>query len=188
MVLQEGITKALTELRQGSPGARDELVHLIYVELKKLASSKLRALPAHHTLQPTALVNEAYLKLMQGDGESWENRTHFFAAAAAAMRSILVDHARRRMAQKRGGEWKRVSLNEDIDGTEELSTQVLEVHEALEGLQKAHPRKSRIVELLFFGGLSVAETARIVGISDRMVKKHWRFARAWLAREIVREH
>jgi RNA polymerase sigma factor (TIGR02999 family) len=142
--------------------------------------------PPDHTLQPTALINEAYLRLMGGKEPQWDNRAHFFAAAASAMRSILVDHARARHAQKRGGGRRRESLSEAVDPSIDRAADVLSVHEALGKLETIDPRKSRTVELLFFGGLSVEETAAVLGSSPRTVKRDWRFARAWLSQAMER--
>jgi len=178
------VTRILLELSDGKPGAAAELLERVYQELRGLARRKMRGQPRDHTLQPTALIHEAYLRLLGGGTPQWADRGHFFAAAAAAMRSILVDHARARSAQKRGGGRRRVSFSEAADPSTDHAADVLAVHESLEKLAALDPRKSATVELLFFGGLTVEEAAAVLGSSPRTVKRDWRFARAWLLQEI----
>lgn len=180
------LTQLLRDLTTGDPVAADRLIPLIYQELHRIAERQMRRERPDHTLQPTVLVHEAFLK-MAGADVAWENRTHFFAAAATAMRRILVDHARRVRAQKRGGRGERIELNESLLSSEERTTTVdieaLDV--ALARLGQLDERQARIVELRFFAGLDVVETAKVVGVSPATVKRDWQFARVWLRREIA---
>ena len=174
------VTLLLQAVSRGEPGAETQLLEAIYQELKRLAASKMRTQRSDHTLQPTALVHETYLRLLGDRQGSWKDRGHFFAAAAAAMRSVLVDHARRRGALKRGGDQPRVVFDDSIDGAADLSGEVVAVNDALEELEKSEPRKGRIVELYYFAGLSIDEIARLLELSRRTVDRDLRFARAWL--------
>ena len=169
---------------KGDLEARDCLLPIVYDELRKQAARELRGERAGHTLQPTALVHEVYLRLAQPRRVPWQSRAEFFAAAAQAMRRILVDHARKRAAAKRAGNWTRVELADDvaIEGKRELD--LLALDDALERLAELDPRHARIVELRFFGGLSVAETASVLKISTATVKRDWSLARAWLHRRL----
>ena len=167
------------------------LVPLVYAELKRIASRQLRRERPEHTLAPTALVHELYLRLIDQRGATWENRIHFFSLAARLMRRILVDHARSRNADKRGGLITRVSLEETLEGgwpgpedTDPAVASVLAIDEALERLTQLDQDQGRIVELRFFAGLSVEETAHVLKRSPRTVKREWRLARAWLYREL----
>lgn len=177
---------ALTRGGAVSRADGSELFEMVYDELRALARSWFRHQPKHHTLQPTALVHEAFLRLADVAPERVKDRTHFLATAASAMRQILVDHARRRNAQKRGAGRSRVPLDGVTlsNGESELDLEVL--HQSLEDLERLNPRQSRIVELRFFGGLTVAETALVLGIGERTVKLDWQFARAWLLNECQR--
>jgi RNA polymerase sigma factor (TIGR02999 family) len=162
---------------------RDELIIHVYDELRRLASAYLRRERADHTLQPTALVHEAYMRLAAQEGVDWRNREHFLGVAAAMMRRVLVDHARGHKRGKRGGGLKLPLA--DADGYAEGEVQdLVALDEALRRLARRHPQKSRVVELRFFGGLSIEETARVLKVSDSTVERDWKFARAWLAREI----
>lgn len=178
------ITTLLAGVRLGEKGALDQLVPLVYRELHRIASHQMRAERPDHTLQPTALVNEAFLRLVDQGRADWQNRSQFFAVAAQLMRRLLVDHARRRAAGKRG---VAIALTEDIaerpvpDRTDEI----LAVDEALQRLNELDPRQSRIVELRYFGGLSVEETAAVMGVSARTVKGDWAMAKGWLRSQLA---
>lgn len=180
------ITEVLRELRAGSPGAGEELFQAVYAELHRIAAAKMRRQRPDHTLQPTALVHEAYLRLIGSPEASWKDRSHFLAAASRAMRSILVDFARSRGAQKRGGGRKRITLDEHLHAEPRTPDDVVAVHEALVKLEAVDPQGSRVVELRFFGGLTGAETARVMGVAESTVYRAWEFARAWLFREMAR--
>ena len=186
VAMAERITEVLEELARGEPGAREELLQLVYGELKRLAEIQMNDQPSHHTLQPTALVNEAYLKMLgEGKQPEWEGRAHFFRTAARAMRSILVDCARARTALKRGGKAPRITLHEESMGSEAKTFELLAVHEALQRLEERDPDMSRVVELRFFCGLTMEETARVMEMSERSAYHVWEHARAWLFREIA---
>jgi RNA polymerase sigma factor (TIGR02999 family) len=176
------VTRLLAQLAHGDHAVLDELLPRIYTELRGLASNYLsREHRKNHTLQPTALVHEAYLRLVDQKAARWEGRSHFFGAAANIMRQILVDHARRHNAEKRGGEFEKMQLEESIViASKEKSFELLALDEALEELATLDPQKSKIVELRYFGGLSVEETAEVLGVSEITVKRHWRVAKAWL--------
>jgi RNA polymerase sigma factor (TIGR02999 family) len=176
------VTRVLASVAQGAPEADTRLLQLVYAELKRLAAAKMAGQGVAHTLQPTALVHEAYMRLLGAPSgvPAFSDSSHFFTAAAAAMRSILVDHARRKQAAKRGGDAVRVTLHPDLAGERDELANVLSVHEALDGLRADHERIARVVELLFFAGLSVEEAAEVLGMSSRTVKRDWRFGRAWL--------
>jgi RNA polymerase sigma factor (TIGR02999 family) len=178
----------LANVAAGDPDAAASLFALVYDELRRLAASALRRERPDHTLQATALVHEAYLRLADEPDARWENRAHFLAVAAQAMRRILVDHARGRNAQKRGGGDVRRSLDglEGIVAAEGPEVDLLALDEALGRLAVFDPRQARVVELRFFGGLTVEETAAVTGLSDRTVKREWQMARAWLRREMAR--
>ena len=180
------ITALIVEWRAGNPEAFDQLFVLVYDELRKLASGYLRREREGHTLQTTALVNEAYLKL-QGQ-QDWlpENRLHFFAVAAQVMRRILIDHARARQQEKRGGGVTMLPLDEALSFSDERSADLLALDEALKELAKRDQRKSQVVELRFFGGLTIEETAAFLGIGFNTVVRDWEMARAWLYRYLQR--
>lgn len=177
------ITRLLEELKGGRHDAAGLLVPMVYGELRRMASRYMRWERPDHTLQPTALVHEAYLRLV-GQREDWRNRAHFFGVAAQIMRRILVDHARSHHAEKRGGAMRKVTLDEALVYSEEKSGELLVVDAALTRLEQWDPRQGRIVELRFFGGLTVEETAEVLGISPKTVKRDWSMARAWLRGEI----
>lgn len=178
------ITVLLRRAKTGDKEAESMLMGELYGELRRLAGSYLRANRPNHTLQPTALVNEAYIKLMGGQQVSWQDRTHFFAVAARAMRQILIDHARRLMAEKRGGDVEVVSLEKGMPFERARSVELLAVNQALDRLAEKDPRVHQVVELRFFGGLSVEETAEAMGISPRTVRREWSLGRAWLLGEL----
>ena|ERR1044071_4149043 len=168
----------------GSQSVRDELMGRVYDELRRLAHHYLREERPNHTLQPTALVHEAYLRLMDQPGVSWRSREHFIGIAATMMRRVLVDHARRHKRDKRGGGLPKLSLLEADCFTNQQSLDFVALDVALGKLSTDYPDASRTVELRFFGGLSIAETARVLSVSESTVERDWRFARAWLMREM----
>jgi len=174
----------LAELRGDTPGASEELLELVYGELRRLAAAQMRRQPRDHTLEPTALVHEAYLKLMGNEEVPWSDRGHFLTAAARAMRSILVDFARRRSALKRGGGRRPVTLDDNAHAGRHASEELIAVHEALDRLAAVDPQGGRVVELRFFGGLTAEETAQVMGIAPSTVYRAWEHARSWLYREI----
>lgn len=182
---QQDVTRLLVRLTDGDRGVLDELLPLIYGELRKLASNYLRRERSGHTLQPTALVHEAYLRLVDQTQVQWQNRAHFFGVAAQMMRRILVDHARAHDAEKRGGEFQKLSLDENLDvSSDDKDLNLVALDEALNRLAEIDPQKSKIVELRFFGGLSVEETAAVLGVSAPTIKRQWRMAKAWLYGQI----
>lgn len=180
------VTELLIRWNAGDESALDALMPVVYRELQQIAHRYLRRESPDHTLQTTALVNEAYLKLIEQRNANWQNRAHFFAVAAQAMRRILVDYARERLAGKRGGSVEKISLGDDaIDVSIARAEELLLLDEALKKLHAFDPARSRVVELRYFGGLSVEETAAALDISDRTVERHWRVAKAWLYRELA---
>ncbi|MDQ6708007.1 MAG: sigma-70 family RNA polymerase sigma factor [Acidobacteriota bacterium] len=180
------ITLLLTQLRRGQTEAAAALVPLVYRELHRLAAAYMRRERPDHTLQPTALVNEVYMRLVQQRDIDWQSRAHFFGVAAGAMRRILVDHARAHRAQRRGGGAQKLELKESLVFSEAQSDDLIALDEALSRLQTWDPRQSRIVDMLFFGGLTQEEAAEVLGISVRTVKRDWSVARAWLYGEMGR--
>lgn len=178
------VTQLLANWGQGSLEAREELIPLVYQELRSLASSYLRRERPDHTLQPTALVHEAYIRLVDQRNVTWENRHHFFGAAAQLMRRILVDHARSHLAEKRGSGMAKVALTEAIAMSQEQPAQMLVLNDCLTRLAAIDPQQGQIVELRVFGGLKVEEITAIMGISSSTVKRDWALAKAWLSREI----
>lgn len=172
-------TLLLERWQAGDPAALDELMPLVYSELRRIAQSYLRSERVGHTLQATALANEAYLRLIQQRDAGIESRAHFLGLAATMMRRILVDYARKRMAHKRGWEG-RVTLNEEKAGSTEKGEQLVALDEALQKLTELSPRQSRVVELKYFGGLTIEETAAVLEISPATAKREWSMARAWL--------
>ncbi|MCC9608023.1 sigma-70 family RNA polymerase sigma factor [Blastopirellula sp. JC732] len=186
-VTNPDVTQILGALERGDSHASEQLLPLVYEELRKLAAAKMSQEASDRTLQPTALVHEAYLRLV-GNGGSWENRGHFFAAAAEAMRRILIEEARRRASLKRGGEYAIVDLPDDlITAARNESDSLLDLDVALHKLQTADPESYKLVMLRYFSGLTVDEAAESLGISPRTAKRYWSFARAWLQREIERQ-
>ena len=181
--IEPDLTALLRDASEGDQAALDRLMPLVYGELRKIAASYLRQERKDHTLQPTALVHEAYLRLTHQKDVAWQNRAHFFGIAAQMMRRILVDHARKRLAAKRDASAWKVATAE-VDGGAESAPELLALDRALEELEKIDPQQAKIVELRFFGGLTVEETAEVAGISPRTVKREWRTAKAWLRREI----
>jgi len=180
------ITRLLRAWRGGDEGAFERLVPLVYGELRKIAHGYMRGERDEATLQATALVNEAYLRLMDAGSVDWEDRAHFYAVSAQTMRHILVDAARGRMRAKRGGQAAKVNVDDVADLSAGRSSDVVAVDDALNSLAKLDPRKAKVVELRFFGGLSVEETAAVLKISPQSVMRDWRLARSWLLREMSR--
>lgn len=184
---RKDVTDFLIKWSEGDQEALNRLMPLVYDELRRLASRYLRHERSGHTLQTTALVHEAYLKLVDQKNASWENRVQFFAAAAQVMRHILVDYARSRKAFKRGGDYCRLSLDEAIVSSKEKDPDLLTLNEALNSLEAVDAQQSRVVELRVFGGLTVDETAEVLGISSRTVKREWSMAKAWLHKQIRKQ-
>lgn len=183
-LLSQNITHLLKEWSDGDERALDRLTPLVYEELRQQAARYLRRERPGHTLQTTALIHEAYLRLIDAKDVQWQSRAHFFAIAANLMRRILVDHSRRRDAEKRGGSHIRLTLDEALAGAKETDVDVLAIDEALNRLATVDPQQARVVELRFFSGLTVEETAEALGVSPKTVKRDWSVARAWLRREI----
>ena len=181
---REEITRVLVAINEGDRDAANELIPLVYRELRAMAGRFLRREHPDHTLQPTELVNEAYLRLVDQKRASWQGKTHFLAASAQAMRRILVDHARSKLRKKRGQRPKRVELTESLSITTESAADVVAIDEALERLQELDPRQAQIVELRFFGGLTVSEVADAMKLSKRTVEREWAMIRAWLRQEL----
>jgi RNA polymerase sigma-70 factor, ECF subfamily len=177
---QENITQLLIALSSGNHATIDDLLPLVYDELKRMAAGYLRRERVDHTLQPTALVHEAYLKLIDQTRVSWQNRAHFFAVAAQVMRRILVDHARAHNAEKRFGALEKLQLDENIDKAVELSGELIALDDALKNLAKVDEPMAKLVELRYFGGLTFEETAEVLGVSVITAKRHWKLARSWL--------
>jgi RNA polymerase sigma factor (TIGR02999 family) len=176
---QHDLTQMLIRLTEGNTEVVNEILPVIYDELRSLAGNYLRRERDNHTLQPTALVHEAYIKLIDQKNVQWQNRAHFFGIAANIMRRILVDHARKHTAEKRGGAGENLPLEDElVIVSEGKSAQLLALDEALENLAKMDAQKAKIVELRYFGGLSVEETAEVLGVSEITVKRHWRMAKA----------
>jgi RNA polymerase sigma factor (TIGR02999 family) len=181
----EGITQLLVKWSDGDEAALERLLPMVYSELRRLANNYLRGERPGHTLQPTALVNEAYLRLIDQKNSHWQNRAHFYGIAAKLMRRILVDHARLKHAAKRGGaDQHRLSITSAEGLVAKPDLDVLALHEALEELALVDPQQSRIVELKFFGGLSIEETGEVMKLGHATVERDWKLARAWLRRKL----
>jgi RNA polymerase sigma-70 factor, ECF subfamily len=178
------ISRLLESVRNGDAAAAAALTPMLYNELHRLAMHHMRNERPGHTLQATALVNEAYLKLIDNREANWQNRAHFLAIASQAMRRVLIDHARSKRRVKRGGLQQKVALEDVVIAAEEQTYDLIALDEALDRLAKVDARQSRIVELRFFGGLSVEQTAEVLSISPKTVKRDWAVARAWLHREL----
>jgi RNA polymerase sigma factor (TIGR02999 family) len=181
---QGDVTGLLVAWRNGSSEALDELIPIVYGELRKVARRQLRGERPDHSLQPTALTHEAFLRLLGAQEVGWQNRAHFFAVASQLMRRILVEHARKRQAAKRGGAPTRVTLDEADAPIEPVDVDIVALHQALLGLRDLDPRQARIVELRYFGGLSMEETAEVLEVSPATVKRDWRVAKLWLRRAL----
>jgi RNA polymerase sigma factor (TIGR02999 family) len=182
------VTVLLAKLTKGNEEAASKLIPLVYAEMRRLAGAYMRRERSDHTLQPTALVNEAYLKLVEQRSVDWQSRAHFFGIAAQVMRRILVDHARGHLRDKRGGGQKPVPIDEALVFAPEQSEEFLKLNEALDRLTKLDERQGKIVELRFFGGLTVEQTAELLGVSPKTVKRDWSMAKAWLHGEMKAIH
>jgi RNA polymerase sigma factor (TIGR02999 family) len=180
------VTRLLERASAGDPTAARELLPLVYEQLRASAAQRMAAERSGHTLQPTALVHEAYLRLVGQGHTTWDGRAHFYAAAADAMRRILIEHARRRGRQKRGGDWRRVTMD-SVDLAQEITPleEILSVDDAIRRLEARDERLAKIVRLRFFAGLSVQEIADALGVTDRTVRREWVLARAWLYRDLT---
>lgn len=181
------VTKLLVRWREGDRHALEELMPLVYDELRRLARHYLRQERSDHTLQSTALVHEAYLRLAGGNAPNWQNRAHFFGVAAHIMRQILVEHARGRDAAKRGGNVCKIVLDDAVDLSWRIDVDVVALDRALDELSELDAQQGRIVELRFFGGLTIEDTSEVLGISPATVKRDWVTARAWLYRAMTGE-
>lgn len=177
------IEERLRRLAQGDREAEAELIPLLYEELRELAAQKMRRERMGHTLQPTAMVHEVYLRLV-GEGAHWDGREHFLAVAATTMRRVLINHARDRSRDKRGGGVSRVTLDRMVEFLEDASIDTIALDDALTRLAELSPRQARVVELRVFGGLTISEAARALDLGETTVKSEWTFARAWLKREL----
>jgi RNA polymerase sigma factor (TIGR02999 family) len=182
--MSHDVTNLLVQLSDGNQTVVNEIFGLIYNELKGIAGNYLRDERDGHTLQPTALVHEAYLKLIDQRSVTWQNRAHFFGVAAQVMRRILVDYARARNAEKRFGKLDKLQLDENIDKAVEVSAELVALDDALKSLAKVDEQLAKLVELRYFGGLTFEEAAEVMGISLSTVKRHWKLARAWLYGEL----
>ncbi len=180
------VTQLLVRLKSGDARALDRLMPLVHDELRRLARARMRNERGSHTLQATALAHEAYLRLVDLDRIDWRGRAHFFAVASGVMRRILIDHARRRRAARRGGGAEHVAFDDALQAADTRPEALVALDEALERLAALDGRQARIVELRFFGGLSVEETGEVLGVSARTVKREWAVARAWLRAELGR--
>jgi RNA polymerase sigma factor (TIGR02999 family) len=179
------VTRILTAIEEGNRQATEELLPLVYSELRRMAAHKMAAEPAGHTLQPTALVHEAWLKLVDSPAQSWQNRAHFFGAAAEAMRRLLIARARRKHTQRRGAGAAHLDVDELEIASPVPDERLLALDAALERFAAAEPRQAELVKLRYFVGLKIAEAAEILGISEATAKRWWAYARAWLFHEIT---
>jgi len=179
------VTKLLNEMSSGDEASPDKLLELVYEDLRSLAGAYMHNERSDHTLQATALVHEAYMRLVDWKNVSWQNRAQFFSVAAEVMRKVLIDHARSRKAQKRSGH--KLVLDEAISLPDRRPIDLLALDEALQSLEQLDPRQAKIVELRFFGGLSIEETAYILKIGESTVRREWTFAKAWFQRELGKE-
>jgi len=185
--LTEQTTNLLNAARGGDRQAADDLMSLLYGEFRRLAAHYLKSERHEHSLQPTALVHEAFLRLVNQRDVDWKGRSHFFAVGAQAMRRILVDHARRKKREKHGGNRHRIALNDQLTISKRYDEDLIAVDDALKDLSEIDPRQAKIVELRFFGGLTVAEVAEVLGVSKRTVESEWTIVRAWLRRQLSEE-
>ena len=183
---RDGVTQLLAAMGSGERPAVDRLLEVVYDELRALAEQCLRGERSDHTLQATALVHEAYLRLVDQRNVRWQNRAHFFAVAAQAIRRILVDHARSGQRQKRGGGQRKVLLSDVTPVVAERDLDLLALDEAMQRLAQDEPFEARIVEMRFFAGLTIEEVAEVVGVNEKTVRRHWNYAKAWLYREVAK--
>jgi RNA polymerase sigma-70 factor, ECF subfamily len=186
--LPQEVTQLLVDWSNGNQAALDRLMPLVYTELRQLARRYMRRERSGHTMQTTALIHEAYLRLVDQNQVRWQNQAHFFGIAARLMRHILIEHARRHARAKRGGGAGKISLDETAIVSQARAAELLALDDALEQLAAIDQRKSRVVELRFFGGLSVEEAAEVLNVAPNTVLRDWRMAKAWLRREISHEH
>jgi RNA polymerase sigma-70 factor, ECF subfamily len=182
----EPVTILLKAMRDGDQEAMEKLVPLVYAELHRLAAGFMRRERPDHTLQPTALINEAFLRLTKGDAPEWQSRSQFIGVAAHIMRRVLVDHARSHKAGVRGGDRKKLPLEEGILASADQAEEIVALSDALDELAKENPRQAKVVEMRFFGGLSIEEIAALLGIAPRSVKRDWAMARVWLHDQLSR--
>jgi len=181
---QHEVTELLQKWRSGDKQALDRLTPLVYDELHRLAHHYISRERPGHTLQTTALVNEAYLRLVEQKNVEWESRAHFFAVSAQVMRHILVDYARQQASAKRGGSWKKIALDSESIVSQARARELVRLDEGLAALNEIHPRRSKVVELRYFGGLNNREASEVLKVSEATIERDWRFARAWLYREL----
>ena len=184
-VASEQITQLLIDWSKGDEFALEQLMPLVYDELRRMARRYMRRQPSGHTFQTTELIHEAYLKLAKQEEPNWQNRAHFFGAAAQAMRHILVDYARSKNSKKRGGLAEKITLADNPVAAENRSEEIVALDDALKQLALLDERKSRVVEMKFFGGLNIEEIAEVLKLSPETVKRDWKFARTWLLRELA---
>ena len=184
---QGDVTSLLAAWSKGDQSALNKVMPLVYAELHRIARRAWSQQQNNNTLQPTALINEAYLRLANAEKASFQDRCHFFAVASTAMRQILVNHAKGRLSDKRGGGRANVSLDDVQPAVHQEAAEIVALHEALDALHAVDPRKSRVVEMRYFGGLSIEETAEALGVSIGTVNRDWRLARSWLIRQMNRE-
>jgi RNA polymerase sigma-70 factor (ECF subfamily) len=178
------VTELLRQWRSGDKEALSKLTPLVYDELHRLAHRYIRRERPGHTLQTTALLNEAYVRLVEQNDVEWQNRSHFFGVAAQLMRHILVDYARQHLAAKRGGEFKKLALDEGVIVSRERAAELVALDEAMQALSEIYPRRSKVVELRYFGGMNNKEASELLNVSETTIERDWRFAKAWLYREL----
>jgi len=182
---QQDVTILLREVSAGATDAPERLLEIVYEDLRRLAGAYMKNERSDHTLQATALVHEAFIRLVDWENVTWQNRAHFFAVAAQVMRKVLIDHARTRGAGKRSGQ--KIALDEAVSYPDQKEFDILALDEAMQILEKLDERQAKIVELRFFGGLSIEETAYLLGVSETTVRREWTFAKAWFQKELKRD-
>ncbi|MBX7174090.1 MAG: sigma-70 family RNA polymerase sigma factor [Pyrinomonadaceae bacterium] len=185
--MSTNVTVLLEKINNGDDSAPEKLLPVVYDELRKLAAGYLKNERPGHTLQATALVHEAYIRLVDWERVSWQNRAHFFAVAAQVMRNILVDHARRKRSEIHGGNLQKLALDEAISFSQSQEVDLVDLDDALQDLEKLDERQAKIVELRFFAGLTIEETAHAIGVSTMTISREWNFAKAWLYRRLNNE-